>query len=74
MPIGPHTGFKVSDYDFRKSSWSKNNPKTCVMVATKRAGVAVRDSKDPNKTTLFFTRSEWNAFLKGAKSGEFGRA
>lgn len=43
------------------------------MVAVKRQGVALRDSKDPQKKTLFFTRSEWAAFLKGAQAGEFGR-
>ncbi|MHB1330741.1 MAG: DUF397 domain-containing protein [Minisyncoccota bacterium] len=61
----------MSDKDFTKSSWSKNNPKTCVMVAIKPRGVAVRDSKDPSKGTQFYTRREWNAFLKGAKNGEF---
>ncbi|MEK7589601.1 MAG: DUF397 domain-containing protein [Patescibacteria group bacterium] len=43
--------FKVSDGDFVKSSWSKNNPKTCVMVAVKPKGVAVRDSQDPPRST-----------------------
>ena len=64
-------GFRVKDDDFVKSSWSKNNPKTCVMVAVKKKGVALRDSKDKSKRTLFFTHAEWNAFLKGATAGEF---
>ena len=63
--------FRVSDDDFVKSSWSKNNPKTCVMVAVKKEGVAIRDSEDPTKQTLFFNKAEWKAFLKGAQSGEF---
>ncbi len=66
--------FKVSDGDFVKSSWSKNNPKTCVMVAIKPEGVALRDSKDPAKGTLFFSHDEWAVFLKGAKGGEFDLA
>ena len=70
VPFGP-AGFKVSDRDFRKSRWSKNNPKTCVMVAIKPEGVAVRDSKDSGKHTLFFTHDEWNAFVKGVKEDEF---
>lgn len=61
----------VSDRDFKKSSWSKNNPKTCVMVAKKPEGVALRDSKDRGKRTLFFTHEEWTAFVKGVKSNEF---
>lgn len=63
--------FKISAKDFKKSSWSKNNPKTCVAVAIKPQGVAVRNTNDPNKKTLFFTRDEWDAFLKGAKNNEF---
>jgi len=63
--------FKASDGDFIKSSFSKNNPKTCVMVATKPEGVAIRDSKDGTKKTLFFSHDEWGAFLRGAKGGEF---
>jgi hypothetical protein len=61
----------VEDKHFVKSSWSKNNPKTCVLIARRPQGVAVRDSKDPGKNTLFFTRGEWKAFVKGVKSGEF---
>jgi hypothetical protein len=63
--------FSVKDEDFRVSSWSKNNPKTCVAVAIKPEGVAVRNSNDPTKNTLFFSNEEWSAFLKGAQSGEF---
>ncbi len=62
--------FTVKDGDFKKSSWSKNNPKTCVMVAVKPEGIAVRDSNDPDKRTLFFDHEEWSAFVKGIKGGE----
>jgi hypothetical protein len=68
------TRFEVSDKDFTKSSWSKNNPKTCVLVAVKPQGVALRDSKDLTKTTLYFTHDEWVAFTKGISSGEFKSA
>lgn len=64
--------FKVLDGDFKKSSWSKNNPKTCVAVAIKSEGVAVRNSNDPAKNTVFFTRDEWSAFIGGVKNNEFG--
>ncbi|HAP74182.1 TPA: DUF397 domain-containing protein [Candidatus Campbellbacteria bacterium] len=63
--------FVVHDSDFKKSSWSRNNPKTCVMVAIKPEGVAVRDSKDQSKQTLFFSHDEWNAFVQGVKGNEF---
>ena len=63
--------FPVKNDDFKKSRWSKNNPKTCVEVALKTEGVAVRDSKNPGADPLFFTHSEWEAFTKGVKEGEF---
>lgn len=63
--------FKVVDEDFGKSSWSKNNPQTCVMVARKPEGVALRDSKDKGKITMYFSHDEWKAFTDGVKAGEF---
>ncbi len=63
--------FSVKDEDFKVSSWSKNNPKTCVAVAIKKDGVAVRNHNDSNRNTVYFSYDEWQAFVKGAKSGEF---
>ena len=63
---------KVRDRDFKPSSWSKNNPKTCVAVAVTPSGVAVRNSNDQTKNTVFFTNDEWSAFVKGVKNNEFG--
>ena len=65
-----HT-FAVRDEDFKPTSWSKNNPKTCVAVAIKPEGVAVRNSNDPTKNTVFFTTTEWEMFVKGVKGDEF---
>lgn len=31
----------------------------------------VRDSRNPDADILTFTRAEWEAFLAGAKDGEF---
>lgn len=62
--------FPVTDTDFVKSGWCGKRPK-CVMVAVKKAGVALRDSKDSSKSTLFFTKAEWKAFTKGVKDGQF---
>lgn len=36
--------------------------------------VAVRDSKDPDGAVLAFTPGEWDAFIEGARRGEFNRA
>jgi len=46
----------------------------CVEVAFLADGqIAVRNSRHPQGPALIFTRSEWDAFLGGAKDGEFGR-
>ena len=53
-----------------KSSFSAAG--NCVEVAhMPGGGVALRDSKDCVKEPHVYTRGEWEAFLKGAKNGEF---
>jgi hypothetical protein len=55
-----------------KSSYSGPQG-NCVEVARlSEDEVAVRNSRDPAGPTLIFTASEWNAFLAGARDGEFG--
>jgi hypothetical protein len=58
---------------FVKSSWSGKwgGVTRCVEVAQEHNLIAVRDSKNPNKGHLTFDKEEWDAFLKGAKAGEF---
>jgi hypothetical protein len=36
--------------------------------------VALRDSRDPTGPVLVFTPAEWDAFVAGAKDGEFDLA
>jgi Domain of unknown function (DUF397) len=59
----------LSDLTWRRSSYCANS--SCVEVANLGNQVAVRDSKDHEQRYLFFTTTEWNAFLDGARSGEF---
>lgn len=33
--------------------------------------IAMRNSADPDGTVLVFTPAEWDAFVRGAKDGEF---
>ncbi|MBT2233438.1 DUF397 domain-containing protein [Nonomuraea sp. NEAU-A123] len=57
---------------WRKSSYSGSGD-NCVEVAVlPDGGQAVRDSKEPDGPVLTFTPGEWDAFIKGAKDGEFG--
>jgi len=45
----------------------------CVEIAYLTAGrVAVRSSRHPAGPALVFSSAEWDAFLRGAREGEFG--
>jgi len=61
---------ELGDLHWFKSSASASG--ACVEVAhLPGGGVAVRDSKDRTKAPHVYTRREWEAFLTGAKNGEF---
>jgi len=51
----------------RSGPWTDN----CVEVAFVGGAIAVRDSKDTGGAALIFTQAEWDAFVLGAKDGEF---
>jgi hypothetical protein len=56
---------------WRKSSRSGGSGQ-CVEVATNLEGiVAVRHSKRPDAEVIVYTAAEWQAFIGGAKDGEF---
>ena len=56
-----------------KSSLSFSNG-NCVEVADLPGRtIGLRDSKDPRGPVLRFTPDEWQAFLGGARLGEFDR-
>ena len=57
-------------FAWRKAKSSMGNG-ACVELAPVNGMVAVRDSKDPDGPMLRYTAAEWNAFLDGAKRGEF---
>jgi hypothetical protein len=57
-----------------KSSYSGPTGGNCVELAHLYGGqVAVRNSRHKAGPALLFTAAEWDAFLAGAKSGEFDR-
>lgn len=56
---------------WRKSSRSGPWTDNCVEVAFVDGAIVVRDSKDPSGSVLVFTAAEWDAFVDGAKDGEF---
>lgn len=66
-----------STTDIRALAWQKSrrsNPSgNCVEVAElpDGAGVAVRNSRDPEGPALIYTSAEITAFILGAKDGDF---
>lgn len=67
---------------WRRTAVSGDTGGDCVEVAVlesldegHKAGAGplyvLRDSRDPDGPKLFFTRSEWDAFVGGVKLGEF---
>jgi hypothetical protein len=54
-----------------KASRSGRASDNTVEVAFVDDAIAVRDSKDPDGPALIFTWAEWDAFVGGAKDGEF---
>lgn len=65
---------EVSNAHWRKSRYS-NPSGNCVETAKLPAGgMAVRNSRYPDGPALVFTKAEWDAFLLGARDGEFDLA
>jgi hypothetical protein len=64
----------LADATWIRSRHSGPTGGNCVEVAFLAGGqIAMRNSRHPQGPALIFTRSEWDAFLGGAKDGEFGR-
>jgi hypothetical protein len=59
-----------ADVAWRKSTVS-GNAGDCVEIAFTVDAVLVRNSRDPLGPRLSFSFSEWEAFLTGARRGEF---
>jgi hypothetical protein len=72
----PHAGPTPDPPELGGVVWRKStrsaNEEGCVEAAFLADGhVAIRDSKDRAGPALVYTPREWDAFLKGAKDGEF---
>lgn len=59
----------ISVATWRKSRRSTDTGHACVEVADLTAGVAVRDSKDPDGPKLILGPSAWQTFASQVKSG-----
>ncbi|HEX6500299.1 MAG TPA: DUF397 domain-containing protein [Micromonosporaceae bacterium] len=60
-----------SDTNWIKASKSTGNGGNCVEARRHAGLIEVRNSKSPEAGTVRFTVAEWDAFLDGAKKGEF---
>jgi hypothetical protein len=64
---------ELADARWVTSSRSGPTGGNCVEVARLDDGqVAIRNSRYPSGPALVFTAREWEAFVGGAKDGEFG--
>jgi hypothetical protein len=54
---------------WRKSSYCQSGE--CIEVSALDGMVLMRDSKDPHGGVLRYDASEWRAFLRGIRAGEF---
>ncbi|WP_322747722.1 MULTISPECIES: DUF397 domain-containing protein [unclassified Frankia] len=72
----------MTDTDLSRAAWRTSSftgganggggTTECVEVAALADGrIAVRNSNHPDRGTVFFTRTEMDAWIKGAKAGEF---
>ena len=72
-----HNGMDASrlvGVTWMKSRRSGPTGGNCVEIAFLDGGeIAMRNSRYPTGPALIFTRAEWDAFLGGAKDGEFGQ-
>jgi Domain of unknown function (DUF397) len=64
-------GPDLSGATWRTSSYSQSGGECVETAFLPDGGVALRHSTDPEGSVLIYTRGEWDAFLKGAKDGEF---
>jgi hypothetical protein len=71
-----HALHHVSESEIAAAAWRKSAASSyngsCFEVARIGRSIGVRDTKDQGcGPVLVFTQPEWEAFLSGAKAGEF---
>jgi hypothetical protein len=70
----PATAEELSEVVWRNSTRTRSGSGNCVEAGPLGDGsgrVAVRHSHFPTGAAIVYTRAEWEAFIAGAKDGEF---
>ncbi|MEU5647370.1 DUF397 domain-containing protein [Streptomyces milbemycinicus] len=60
--------------DWFKSSYSGAGQTECVEAAFRTGGIAIRDSKNPDRAVLAFSAHAWGDFVAAVRRGEAGGA
>jgi hypothetical protein len=77
IQMSDHEGSAIVDQlraTWHVSTFSANGGGGCVEAGPLSDGterIAVRHSRRPEEAVILYTRSEWDAFLAGVRSGEF---
>lgn len=65
----------ISPLQWRKSSYSNGSGGNCVEMADLASGgIAVRDSKEPERAVLTFSAPAWGEFVAVVRRGQVGSA
>jgi hypothetical protein len=62
------------DFDLSRAVWQRaegDDSEGAVEIAFVDDLIGMRNSADPDGPVLVFTRAEWDAFVAGARDGEF---
>ncbi|GIF68700.1 DUF397 domain-containing protein [Asanoa ishikariensis] len=66
------------DFDLTRANWQRygdaSAERGAVEVAFVDDLIGLRNSADPQGAVLVFTQAEWDAFVAGARDGEFDLA
>ncbi|MFK4187886.1 DUF397 domain-containing protein [Streptomyces sparsogenes] len=60
----------ATDDHWFKSSYSGAGATECVEAAFRPGGIAVRDSKDPERAVLAFSAGAWEDFVVAVRRGQ----
>lgn len=60
------------EFDLSRAQWQTSGGR--IQIAFVEDLIGMRDAEDPDGPVLVFDQAEWDAFVAGAKDGEFDLA